>query len=59
VSGSDADVVVGEAHVERLAIGFRVHRHGLDAELAAGADDAQGNLAPIGNQDLLKQWLIF
>ncbi len=36
--GPDADVVIGEAHVQRFAIGFGVHRDGLHAELAAGAD---------------------
>jgi hypothetical protein len=31
-----------------------VHNYGLDAEVAARALNAQGNLAPIGDQYLLK-----
>ena len=33
---ADADVLVGEAHVQRVLVGLGVHRDGLDAELAAG-----------------------
>ena len=51
---ADADVVVGEAHVQRLAIGLRVHGDRLDAELAARADDAQRDLAAIRDQDFLE-----
>jgi len=56
--GADADVVVGEADVERLAIGFGVHGDGLDAELAAGADHSQSDLAPVCNQDFLKHFVL-
>ena len=51
---TDADVVVGEAHVQRLAVGLGVDGDGLDAELAAGANDAQRDLAAIGDQDFLE-----
>jgi hypothetical protein len=50
----DAHVVVGEAHVQRLAVRLGIHRDRLDAELAARADDAQRDLAAIGDQHLLK-----
>jgi hypothetical protein len=40
--------------MQRLAVGLRVNRDGLDPQLAAGADDAQGDLAAIGNQDFVK-----
>jgi hypothetical protein len=40
--------------VEALAIGGAVDRDGLDAQLAAGLDDAEGDLAPVGDQDLLE-----
>ena len=33
----DADVLVGEAHVQRVAVGLAVDGDGPDAELAAGA----------------------
>ena len=45
--GADADVVVGEAHVQRFAIRLRVHGDRLHAELATGADHAQRDLAPV------------
>ena len=51
---ADADVVVGEANVERLAIGLGVHGDRLHAELAAGADDAQRDLAAVGDEDFLE-----
>ena len=51
---ADADVVVGEAHVQRFAVGLRIHGDRLDAEFAAGADDAQRDLAAVGDQDLLE-----
>ena len=53
---ADADGLVGESHVQRFAVGLGVDGDGLDAELAAGADDAQGDLAAIGDQDFLEQW---
>ena len=51
---ADADVVVGEADVQRLAVGLAVDRDGLDAELAARADHPQGDLPAVGDQDLLE-----
>jgi len=48
---ADADVLVGEADVQRVAVGGRVDRHRLDAELAAGPDDPQRDLAAIGDED--------
>jgi hypothetical protein len=52
--GADADIVVGEANVKRLAIRFRVDRNGLHAELAAGANHPQSDLAAVGDENLLK-----
>ena len=52
--GADADVVVGEADVQRLAVGLGVDGDRLDAELAAGANDAQRDLAAICDQDFLE-----
>jgi hypothetical protein len=51
---SDTDVLVGEADVQRVLVGLGVHGHGLDAELAARVDHAQGDLAAVRNQDLLE-----
>ncbi len=52
-AGPDADVVVGEADVQRVAVGGGVHRHRLDAEFLAGTDDAKGDLAAVRDQDFL------
>ena len=51
---ADADIVIREAHVQRFAVGFGVDGHGLDAELAARADDAQRDLAAVRDQDFLE-----
>jgi len=40
--------------VNRVAVGIGVNRDGRDAQLAARAHDADGDLASIGDQDLLK-----
>src|SRR5690606_34813457 len=48
----DADVVVGEADVRRLAVRLAVHRHGADAHLAARPDDPQGDLPAVRDQHL-------
>jgi hypothetical protein len=52
--GADAHVVVGEAHVQGLAVRLGVDGDGLDAQLAARADDAQGDLAAVGDEDFLE-----
>jgi hypothetical protein len=57
--GSDADVVVSKANVQGFAIRLGVNRDGLDAELAAGANDAQRDLAAVRDQDFFKQVLPF
>ena len=54
--GADADVVVGEAHVQRFAIGFAVDRHRGDPKLPARANHPQGNLPAVGDQHLLEHY---
>ena len=44
--------LVGQANVEGIPVEVRVHRHAGDAELAAGADDPDGDFSPVGYQDL-------
>ena len=51
---TDADVLVGEPHVQRVLVGLRIDGDGLDAQLAAGADDAQRDLSAVGDQDFLE-----
>ena len=36
----------------RVPVGGRVDRDGLDAQLPAGADDPQGDLPAVGDEDL-------
>ncbi len=51
---TDADALVGEPHVHGVGVGGRMHRDGGDAELLAGAQHAQRDLAAIGDQDLVE-----
>jgi hypothetical protein len=51
---TDEHRFVGQFDMARIAVGFGVHGHGGDAHLLGGLDDAAGDLAPIGNQDLLE-----
>jgi hypothetical protein len=37
-----------------IAIRFRIHRNGVDAQASAGADHAAGNLTAVGNQYALE-----
>ncbi len=46
----DADRLIGEADVHRVAIGRRMHRDRLDAHFMAGAVDAKRDFAAIGDQ---------
>src|SRR5262249_29605361 len=38
-------------HVRRVPVGVRVHSNGADSELSQGPEDAQGDLAPVRDQD--------
>ena len=49
---AEREGLVGQAHVQRLPVELGVHRHRGDAHLLAGADDADGDLAPVGDEDL-------
>ena len=48
---ADVDGFVGQAHMACVAVVIGVHRHGGDAEAAAGGNDAAGDLATVGDQD--------
>ncbi|MCD6016863.1 MAG: hypothetical protein K0R41_4691 [Geminicoccaceae bacterium] len=50
----DRQGLVGHAHVQRVGIGLGVDRDRGDAEPPAGPDDPAGDLAPIGDQELLE-----
>src|SRR5262245_39104024 len=49
-SGTEATGAIGEGDMLRAGVGVRVHGDALDAELTAGANDANGNLAPIRDE---------
>ena len=55
---ADADALVGEPHMHGVGVGGRMHGDGLDAELLAGAQDPERDLAAIGDEDLLEHALV-
>src|SRR4029453_9474864 len=50
---ADADGFDREPDRQRLAVGFAVRDDGLDPESAARPKDAEGDLAPVGDEHLL------
>ena len=55
---ADANALVSEPHMHGVGVGGRMHRHGGDAQLLARALDAQCNLPPVGDQDLVEHSLL-
>jgi hypothetical protein len=51
---TDADGLVRIAQVQRVAVGLGVNRDRLDAKFLARPDDAQRDLAAIGDEDATK-----
>jgi hypothetical protein len=51
---ADADALVGELHMHGVGVGGGMHRDGRDAQLLAGAQHAQRDLAAVGDEDLLE-----
>ena len=47
--------LVGELDVQAVGVGFGVNRHAANAEFFAGANDADGDFATIGNEDFVEQ----
>ena len=52
--GAEVDGLVGHLDVHRVTIGVGIDRDGLDTHLARRLDDAAGDLATVGDQDLLE-----
>ncbi len=50
---TNADRLVCVLYVKRIPIRLRIYGNGLNAELFAGSHDAYGDLAAVGNQDLI------
>ena len=51
--GADMHCLVGGAHVQCARIGIRIDRDRGDTHVVRGADDAAGDFATIGDQELL------
>ncbi len=51
---ANTDRFVGQLHVHRISVGFRIDRHRADVQLFARADDAHGDLPAIGYENFLK-----
>ena len=51
---ADGIGLVRHLHVQGLAVGLREDGDGGDAGLATGADDADGDLAAVGDEQLLE-----
>ena len=48
---TDRISVVGVFDVQGFAVGFGINRDGFNVELAAGASDAHGDFAAVGDQN--------
>src|ERR1043166_1100476 len=55
---SDADVFVGELHVQRVLVGFGEHGNRLDAEFLARVDDAQRDFPAVRDEDFLEHYAV-
>ena len=55
VRRADADRLVGGVDREAVRVGLAVHDDALDLELAARADDAERDLTPVRDEDLVEQ----
>jgi hypothetical protein len=53
---SDTYGFISQADMHKVAIGAGVHGNGFDAEFFAGAQNAEGDFAAVGNQDFFKHW---
>ena len=51
---ADAHRLVRLLDVQRATIRLRVHRHGGASHPPRGTDDAAGDLAPVGDEDLVE-----
>ena len=54
---ADVDRLIGHLDVQRLRISVGIDGDGFDAHLLGGLDNAAGNLAAVGDQDLIEHRL--
>ena len=52
--GADTNCLIGKSDVEGITVCLRVHSYGLNAELLADADDPEGYLPSICNEDFFE-----
>jgi hypothetical protein len=45
---------VGQLHMQRINVGLGIDGDGSDAEFFAGANDTEGDLAPVSDEDFAK-----
>src|SRR5438552_2279552 len=57
-SFADTNGLVGQLHVHRICVNLGIDRYGADVQLLAGANDADGDFAPVRYQNLLKHLAI-
>ena len=55
--GADRYRLIGHLDVQPVAVGLGIDRHRLDAELPRRLDDAAGDLAAVGDEDLVEHEL--
>jgi hypothetical protein len=53
------DCLIRHLHMQRLTIGIRVDGDSANPHLARSFDNTAGDLAPIGDQDLVEHVLSF
>ena len=51
---ADANGFVRKLDVHGIDIGLRIDGDGFDSEFATGADDAEGNFPPVGDENTLE-----
>ena len=54
---ADGDRLVRHFDMQRVRVGFRIDRHGPDPHVPRRPDDPAGNLAPVGDENLLEHGL--
>ncbi len=53
---ADGDRLVGHLDVQGVLVGLRIDRDRFHAHLARGLDDAAGDLAAVGDENLAEHW---
>ena len=54
---ADRHGLIGHIHMQRVAVGVGIDRHGLDAQPLGRHHDSAGDLAPIGDENFFEHWV--